>query len=93
MQKKGTIYTQIISRFRHIIGKWTSQTRKRDKNADDSDIYSLDKANSEVKNEVLKDLLWTLYSKLEAVLRGHRFIESCARRIKKVRILSSWIIK
>jgi exocyst complex component 4 len=71
--------------YRHIISKWASQTRKRDKNADDNDIYSLDKANSEVKNEVLKDLLWTLYSKLEAVLRGHRFLETCARRIKKVK--------
>lgn len=66
--------------------KWTSQSRKKDRNGDDNDIYCLDKANSEVKNEVLKDLLWTLYSKLEAVLRGHRFVESCARRIKKVAI-------
>lgn len=63
---------------------WSSQSRKKEKNGDDSDIYCLDKANTEVKNEVLKDLLWTLYSKLEAVLRGHRFVESCIRRIKKV---------
>ncbi|CAO3607525.1 unnamed protein product [Mucor fragilis] len=66
---------------RHL-NQWNT-SRKKDKNADDNDIYCLDKANSEVKNEVLKDLLWTLYSKLEAVLGGHRFVESCARRIKK----------
>lgn len=69
---------------RHLMTKWTSQARKKDKNGDDNAIYCLDKANSDTKNEVLKDLLWTLYSKLEAVLRGHRFIESCSRRIKKV---------
>ncbi|ORY92249.1 hypothetical protein BCR43DRAFT_508347 [Syncephalastrum racemosum] len=50
---------------------------------DPTDIYCLDKANSESKNEVLKDLLWTLFSKMEAVLRGFRFTETCARRIKK----------
>lgn len=48
------------------------------------DMYCLDRANSESKNEALKDLLWSLYSKLEAVLRGFRFTETCARRIKKV---------
>ncbi|CDS07546.1 hypothetical protein LRAMOSA01495 [Lichtheimia ramosa] len=47
------------------------------------DMYCLDRANSESKNEALKDLLWSLYSKLEAVLRGFRFTETCARRIKK----------
>ncbi|KAI7867284.1 Sec8 exocyst complex component-specific domain-containing protein [Spinellus fusiger] len=50
---------------------------------DDSAMYCLDKANSETKNEILKDLLWTLYSKMEAVLRGQHFLETCARRIKK----------
>lgn len=65
------------------MNQWT-QTRKKDLNSDENDIYCLDKANSESKNEILKDLLWTLYSKLEAVLRGHRFVETCARRIKKV---------
>ncbi|KAI9311522.1 Sec8 exocyst complex component-specific domain-containing protein [Dichotomocladium elegans] len=50
---------------------------------DTSDMYCLDKANNEAKNEALKDLLWTLYSKIEAVLQGFRFTETCARRIKK----------
>ncbi|KAI9491703.1 Sec8 exocyst complex component-specific domain-containing protein [Zychaea mexicana] len=53
------------------------------KPGDASDIYCLDRANNEARNEILKDLLWTLYSKLEAVLRGFRFTETCARRIKK----------
>ncbi|RCH94117.1 hypothetical protein CU098_003961, partial [Rhizopus stolonifer] len=67
---------------RHV-NDWTINIRKNDKTNDESEIYCLDKANSEDKNEILKDLLWTLYSKLEAVLRGHRFVETCARRIKK----------
>ncbi|KAI9476110.1 MAG: Sec8 exocyst complex component-specific domain-containing protein [Benjaminiella poitrasii] len=70
---------------RHI-NQWV-QTYKKDKNSDENDIYCLDKANSEAKNEILKDLLWTLYSNLESVLRGHRFVETCTRRIKK-RLLS-----
>ncbi|KAI8380409.1 Sec8 exocyst complex component-specific domain-containing protein [Blakeslea trispora] len=57
--------------------------RKNNNTNDESDMYCLDKANSESKNEILKDLLWTLYSKLEAVLRGHRFLETCFRRIQK----------
>ncbi|RUS32021.1 hypothetical protein BC938DRAFT_476467 [Jimgerdemannia flammicorona] len=48
-----------------------------------NDIYALDAAENEVKNDILKDLLWTLYSKLEAVLRGHRFVVDCANKIKK----------
>jgi exocyst complex component 4 len=77
------IWNQIYKILSRHLNQWNIN-RKKDKNADDNDIYCLDKANLEVKNEVLKDLLWTLYSKLEAVLRGHRFVESCARRIKKV---------
>lgn len=64
-----------------------NQTRSRDsdeKGMDGPDMYSIDKANKDSKNEVLKDLLWTLYSKLVAVLRGFRFTETCARRIEKV---------
>ncbi|OBZ83789.1 putative exocyst complex component sec8 [Choanephora cucurbitarum] len=57
--------------------------QRRNKSNDENDIYCLDKANSESKNEILKDLLWTLYSKLEAVLCGHRFLETCLRRIQK----------
>ncbi|CAO3669367.1 unnamed protein product [Rhizopus stolonifer] len=74
---------------RHV-NDWTIKIRKNDKTNDENEIYCLDKANSEDKNEILKDLLWTLYSKLEAVLRGHRFVETCARRIKK-RLLSTKI--
>jgi exocyst complex component 4 len=49
-------------------------------------MYSLDKADNEAQNEILKDFLWTLYSKLEAVLRGHRVLEDSARKIQKVRV-------
>ncbi|KAI8579746.1 hypothetical protein K450DRAFT_271588 [Umbelopsis ramanniana AG] len=45
-------------------------------------VYSLDKADNEAQNEILKDFLWTLYSKLEAVLRGHRVLEDSARKIQ-----------
>ncbi|CAO3591713.1 unnamed protein product [Absidia cylindrospora] len=67
------------------------QQGSRDQNNkdEDSDIYCLDKANTDARNEILKDLLWTLYSKIEAVLRGHRFIETCAHRSKKRMIDSS----
>ncbi|OAD77145.1 hypothetical protein PHYBLDRAFT_180340 [Phycomyces blakesleeanus NRRL 1555(-)] len=67
---------------RHSEQSNTSSVR-RDTASEDSDMYFLDKANTEAKNEILKDLLWTLYSKMEAVLRGQRFLETCARRIKK----------
>ncbi|KAI8991536.1 Sec8 exocyst complex component-specific domain-containing protein [Mycotypha africana] len=60
-------------------------------NSDEYDIYCLDKANSEAKNEILKDLLWTLFSKLKSVLTGHRFVETCARHIKQ-RLLSGTMI-
>ncbi|KAI9249990.1 Sec8 exocyst complex component-specific domain-containing protein [Sporodiniella umbellata] len=73
---------------RHVKKNWASRMTKGEKGHDDTDMYCLDKANSEEKNEILKDLLWTLYSKLEAVLRGHRFIETCSKRIKK-RLLST----
>ncbi|KAI8146190.1 hypothetical protein BJV82DRAFT_600834 [Fennellomyces sp. T-0311] len=64
-------------------GSGNSKRQSDRQSASNSDIYCLDRANNEVKNEILKDLLWTLYSKLEAVLRGFRFTETCARRIKK----------
>jgi len=38
---------------------------------------------SEADSEVLADLLWTLYSKLAAVLSGHRIIHDCVLAIVK----------
>ncbi|CAO3612442.1 unnamed protein product [Cunninghamella echinulata] len=67
---------------RHAI-QHTSSSHDQYKKDEESDIYSLDKANTDSRNEILKDLLWTLYSKMEAILRGYRFIETCARRAKK----------
>ncbi|KAF7732333.1 hypothetical protein EC973_005229 [Apophysomyces ossiformis] len=81
------IHTLVDKTIAEVEARHTDQSivtdRRRDNNTDDSDIYCLDKANTEAKNEILKDLLWTLYSKMEAVLRGHRFTETCARRIKR----------
>ncbi|KAI8994873.1 Sec8 exocyst complex component-specific domain-containing protein [Pilobolus umbonatus] len=75
---------------RHL-NQWLNTTKLSERNKDESDMYCLDKANSEAKNEILKDLLWTLFSKLESVLRGHRFVEACARRIKK-RLLAAQLL-
>lgn len=68
---------------RHLNRSDASERAAKD-GSETLDMYCLDRANSESKNEALKDLLWSLYSKLEAVLRGFRFTETCARRIKKV---------
>jgi exocyst complex component 4 len=38
---------------------------------------------SEADSEVLADLLWTLYSKLAAVLSGHRIVHDCVLAIVK----------
>lgn len=38
---------------------------------------------SEANAEVLADLLWTLYSKLAAVLSGHRIVHDCVLAIVK----------
>jgi hypothetical protein len=55
-------------------------------------MYSLDKADNESQNEILKDFLWTLYSKLEAVLRSHRVLEDSARKIQAVSCDSLWSV-
>jgi len=38
---------------------------------------------SQTNSEVLTDLLWTLYSKLAAVLSGHRVVHDCVLAITK----------
>lgn len=38
---------------------------------------------SEANSEILSDLLWTLYSKLSAVLAGHRVVHDCILAIVK----------
>ncbi|CAJ0842913.1 15490_t:CDS:10 [Entrophospora sp. SA101] len=40
---------------------------------DITDLYTLESSENDVQMEILKDLLWTLYSKFYAVLQGHRF--------------------
>ncbi|KAI8093036.1 Sec8 exocyst complex component-specific domain-containing protein [Halteromyces radiatus] len=81
------IHTLFDSTIKQVESRHSVQPQQtnRDQNKmdEESDIYCLDKANTDARNEILKDLLWTLYSKIEAVLRGHRFIENCAHRSKK----------
>ncbi|ORX58842.1 hypothetical protein DM01DRAFT_1333460 [Hesseltinella vesiculosa] len=66
---------------RHVLQSGHSNA-DQNKNDEDVDIYCLDKANSDERNEILKDLLWTLFSKVEAVLRAYRFIETCSHRTR-----------
>ncbi|CAG8595158.1 9440_t:CDS:10 [Acaulospora colombiana] len=47
------------------------------------DMFSLESPENDAPMEVLRDLLWTLYSKLDAVLQGHRFILDIVERISK----------
>ena len=78
------VYSFFFEHARHSM-QGAYKGSDQSKTDDEIDIYCLDKANSDERNEILKDLLWTLYSKVEAVLRGYRFIETCAHRTKKVR--------
>ncbi|GBB95205.1 hypothetical protein RclHR1_00250003 [Rhizophagus clarus] len=59
-----------------------SQKSKKD---DIIDIFALDSPEDDPQMEILRDLLWTTYSKLDAVLQGHRFILDIVERISKVR--------
>ncbi|GAB5587183.1 exocyst subunit [Umbelopsis nana] len=73
---------QVEERHLHHADASTTKQHHRD-SISNVVMYSLDKADNESQNEILKDFLWTLYSKLEAVLRGHRVLEDSARKIQK----------
>ncbi|OZJ02130.1 hypothetical protein BZG36_04585 [Bifiguratus adelaidae] len=47
-----------------------------------NDIYVLDHLEKYGRNETLKDFAWTLYSKLEAVIRGHQLVWDVVANIK-----------
>jgi exocyst complex component 4 len=48
------------------------------------DLPSLERSSESTgDSEVLADLLWTLYSKLAAVLSGHRIVHDCVLAIVK----------
>ncbi|CAH1761821.1 7912_t:CDS:10 [Entrophospora sp. SA101] len=53
------------------------------KRFDITDLYTLESSENDVQMEILKDLLWTLYSKFYAVLQGHRFALEVVERISK----------
>jgi len=61
---------------RHSLDLRNLGTRRREQKG-----FVLDK--SEAHAEVLADLLWTLYSKLAAVLSGHRIVHDCVLAIVK----------
>jgi len=61
---------------RHSLDLRNLVTRRREQRG-----FSFDK--SEANAEVLADLLWTLYSKLAAVLSGHRIVHDCVLAIVK----------
>ncbi|RHZ59662.1 hypothetical protein Glove_362g4 [Diversispora epigaea] len=45
--------------------------------------FSLESPENDTHMEILKDLLWTLYSKLDAVMQGHRFVIDVVEMISK----------
>ena len=57
------------------------------KKTDHMNRYFFDSPKNETQMEILRDLLWTLYSKLDAVLQGHRFILNVVERISRVFII------
>ena len=61
---------------RHSLDLRNLGTRRREQRG-----FSFNK--SEANAEVLADLLWTLYSKLAAVLSGHRIVHDCVLAIVK----------
>jgi exocyst complex component 4 len=62
---------------RHALDLRTLGSWRRDQRPSDS------LRKSETDAEVLADLLWTLYSKLAAVLSGHRIVHDCVLAIVK----------
>lgn len=50
-------------------------------------LAALESSSKRVEHEILKDLFWTLYSKLDAVAQGLRIIYEVTNRIGSVRIV------
>ncbi|KAG6830294.1 hypothetical protein H0H92_001372 [Tricholoma furcatifolium] len=50
-------------------------------------LAALESSSKRVEHEILKDLFWTLYSKLDAVGQGLRVVYEVANRVGSVRIL------
>lgn len=48
-------------------------------------LAALEPSSKRVEHEILKDLFWTLYSKLDAVAQGLRVVSEVANRIGSVR--------
>jgi len=54
-------------------------------------LAALESSSKQVEHEILKDLFWTLYSKMDAVAQGLRVINDVANRIGSVGTNSSRI--
>lgn len=52
--------------------------------------FSLESPENDAHMEILRDLLWTLYSKLDAVMQGHRFVIDVVEMISKVIVVYSF---
>ncbi|CAG8559752.1 1079_t:CDS:10 [Racocetra persica] len=95
-QALETITQRIPIELYQLVDKTVAEVEERNANSfaalttkkyDMTEVFSLDAPENDAQLEALRDLLWTLYSKLDAVLQGHRFILDVIERINKVRTL------
>ncbi|CAI2168626.1 9696_t:CDS:10 [Funneliformis geosporum] len=90
-QALETITQRIPIELYQLVDKTISEVEERNSDIfsqkskinDVADIFSLDYPENDAQMEILRDLLWTLYSKLDAVLQGHRFILEMVDKISK----------
>ncbi|CAB4383870.1 unnamed protein product [Rhizophagus irregularis] len=90
-QALETITQRIPIELYQLVDKTVAEVEERNsdiysqksKNDDIIDIFTLDSPENDSQMEILRDLLWTTYSKLDAVLQGHRFILDIVERISK----------
>jgi exocyst complex component 4 len=52
-------------------------------------LSGLETAGSPMEAETLRDLFWTVYAKLHAVVEGHRVVYEIINRISSVRFVLS----
>ncbi|CAG8608081.1 1861_t:CDS:10 [Dentiscutata erythropus] len=94
-QALETITQRIPIELYQLVDKTVAEVEERNANSfvtlankyDMTDVFSLESPENDAQLEALRDLLWTLYSKLDAVLQGHRFILDVVERINKIRTL------
>ncbi|CAG8757762.1 25105_t:CDS:10 [Gigaspora margarita] len=91
-QALETITQRIPIELYQLVDKTVAEVEERNANSfvmlatkkyDMTDVFSLESSENDAQLEALRDLLWTLYSKLDAILQGHRFILDVVERINK----------